>query len=101
MARRPASKRGGRPARVREDVVRMGEQGRIVLPRSLRYRLGLAAGDELSLVEKDEGIFLRPLRDRRVLLRQIRQRWSELGVRLEDLLRERRVEAARERSRRG
>src|SRR5438477_12909986 len=97
MARPARRGRRGRPPGTRSEVILLGEQGRIVLPRDVRLRLGIVAGDELSLEEGERGLLLRPTRGADMLLRQMRRRWLSLGVSLEDLLRERREQAKRER----
>ena len=97
MARRAQKRKPGRPPGPRGEVILLGEQGRIVLPRNVRLRLGIVAGDELSLEERESGLLLRPTGGTDDLLRQMRKRWLSLGVSLEDLLRERRQQAKRER----
>jgi len=42
-------------------MITIDSSGRIVLPKSLRQRLGLETGAELSLIEQPEGLLLRPL----------------------------------------
>ena len=78
----------------------LGEQGRVVLPRELRARMGLSAGDQLSVSETNEGIVLKPVRGREAVLEDVRRRWRATGATLDDLFREREREAALERKRR-
>jgi AbrB family looped-hinge helix DNA binding protein len=41
--------------------LRMDKSGRIVFPKPLRKRLGLASGVELEAVEQPGGVLLRPM----------------------------------------
>lgn len=75
----------------------MGAQGRIVLPREVRHRLGLADGDELSVQEVEGGLLIKPLHDSAVLLTEMRKRWAGMGLSVKELVRHRREEARRER----
>jgi AbrB family looped-hinge helix DNA binding protein len=44
-----------------KKTIRMDEAGRVVIPRAIRQRFGLAEGShELEVVESAEGIVLRP-----------------------------------------
>lgn len=76
--------------------MRLGAQGRIVLPPTLRYRLGLSPGDELTVEERRDGVLLRPVGKTRALLLKMRSRWRKLGVTMDSLFDERRREAERE-----
>jgi bifunctional DNA-binding transcriptional regulator/antitoxin component of YhaV-PrlF toxin-antitoxin module len=98
MAR--VSYRRGRPPKTTEGLVRMGQQGRIVLPRKLCNRLGLVAGRQVRVDATGDGVLLTPVSGREELLREMRTRWRGLGVSLEQLLKERRREARLERGRR-
>lgn len=67
-----------------------------MIPRDVRRRLRVEPGDSLVLTEEDGGIRLRPLADR---IDALQGSWSDLapGVSLADeLIAERRAEAARE-----
>lgn len=77
--------------------LRIGPQGRIVIPAALRRTLGLEAGDRLVVHAEDGALVLeRP----DAALRRLQERFA--GVRdgaslAEELIAERRAEAARER----
>src|SRR5262245_29286731 len=96
----PRAYRRGRPPKSTEGIVRMGQQGRIVLPRKLCNRLGLVAGRQVKVGESGNGVLLTPVPDRGELLSAMRQRWQGMGVELAQLFRERRREARLERGRR-
>src|SRR4051812_47799687 len=83
----------GRPKNSKEVVVRVGAQGRIVLPRGLCLRLGLVAGSELEVHETKQGLLLTPELDRAELLKEMRLRLKARGVTVAGLVRERRREA--------
>jgi AbrB family looped-hinge helix DNA binding protein len=86
-------------SKVEQSGVRVGEQGRIVIPARVREKLGIVAGDEL--VARVEGGRLL-LEKRENVLRRLRERFSAVpgGVSLADeLILERREEARREESR--
>lgn len=67
------------------EVVRMDEQGRLVIPKGIRERKGLTG--ELEMRETEDGVVLRPRRQRSwdvVLSRKLRVDWSRaLSVSLE------------------
>jgi AbrB family looped-hinge helix DNA binding protein len=76
--------------------VRVGLQGRIVVPAALRRRLGIKTGDVL-VAHADDGRLV--LERREEILAQIRKLFEHIppGVSLVDeLIAERRAEAARE-----
>ena len=79
--------------------LRLGSQGRLVLPLALRRALGLKAGQELSAAVESGALVLRPpnraLEELKALWREVQpKRPGELLS--EELIRERREEAARE-----
>lgn len=76
--------------------VGVGKQGRVVIPASLRRRLGIAEGDEL--LARAEGKQL-VLEKREAVLERIRHRFAEVpeGTSLSDeVIADRREEARRE-----
>jgi AbrB family looped-hinge helix DNA binding protein len=76
--------------------VRLGPQGRLVVPVELRRELGLEEGTELAIRSDGRRLILEP---RTEVLRRLRRRFAHLpdGVSLADeLVAERRVEAHRE-----
>jgi AbrB family looped-hinge helix DNA binding protein len=80
-------------------LVRMGPQGRIVVPAGLRRELGLDEGSTLALTADHGRLILEP---RDEVLRRARARFAKVpaGVRLSDeLIRDRAEEAQRERRR--
>jgi AbrB family looped-hinge helix DNA binding protein len=42
-------------------TLKMDNAGRIVLPKTIRDRLGLRSGTDLEVVESDEGLILKPI----------------------------------------
>ncbi|MGZ6544832.1 MAG: AbrB/MazE/SpoVT family DNA-binding domain-containing protein [Actinomycetota bacterium] len=75
------------------NVVRMGPQGRIVVPADLRRELGLDEGSTMTATAQDGRLVLEP---RAVVLERLRHRFSEVSsaTRLsDDLLADRRAEA--------
>lgn len=85
------------PQDVRIHYTRLDASGRIVLPRDLRERLELAAGDELVVIEDHDSCRIATARQ---ALAEAQAYFKELvpaDVSLvESLLAERRAEAARE-----
>lgn len=80
----------------KEIAVTVGERGRLVLPSAVRRELDLKPGTHLLLsTEQDGSLRLRPFRavaeQGRGLLRELSG-----GSRIDDLLAQRRSEAARE-----
>jgi len=76
--------------------LRLGRQGRLVIPADLRRKLGLNDGDELVARDEDGRLVIEP---RSAVLTRIRRRLqalpSEVSL-VEDLLAERRRESQRE-----
>ncbi len=72
------------------------ERGRVVIPAELRRSLGIAAGAELVAHVEPPGRIV--LEDRRALVARLRGSWGKApgGSAVEELLAERRAEAARE-----
>ena len=82
----------------RPMTLAVGDRGRIVLPASMRRRLGVGAGDELVLELEDSDTSIR-LTPRRVLAERDRGAFARLRgpeSAVEELLRDRRLEVARE-----
>jgi AbrB family looped-hinge helix DNA binding protein len=78
------------------SVVRMGPQGRIVVPADLRRELGLDEGSTMTATAQDGRLVLEP---RSVVLERIRRRFSGVSSAThlsDDLLSDRRDEARRE-----
>ena len=61
-------------------AIPLDKAGRIVLPKDLRDKLRLEAGDELSVEETGEQIILRPVRTQPTLKKE-RGVWVYQGVR--------------------
>ena len=61
-------------------VISLDKAGRVVLPKDLRDKLRLEAGDELLVEESGEQIVLRPVRARGTLKKE-RGVWVYQGVR--------------------
>lgn len=59
--------------------LRMDQSGRIVFPKPLRKRLGLAAALELEAVERPDGVLLRPVLQEPVMVRR-NNLWIHLGT---------------------
>lgn len=76
------------------EAVKLGKQGRLVVPAALRQELGLEVGDELvARAENGRLVFER----REAVVERLRSRFKDVkGSMAEALLRERREEAARE-----
>ena len=76
--------------------VRLGSQGRIVIPAALRAELGSEEGD-VYVANVDEGGAL-VLRSREQALRELQRQWAAIGhdSATDELLRERRHAAANE-----
>jgi AbrB family looped-hinge helix DNA binding protein len=78
------------------NVVRMGPQGRIVVPADLRRELGLDEGSTLTATTRDGRLILEP---RSVVLRRVRRRFADVpeSTRLSDeLIRDRAEDVRRE-----
>lgn len=77
-------------------TVRMGDRGRLVIPGEVRKRLGLAPGDRLLLSDEDGEIRLQPLAGR---IGELRGAYADLAPDrslADELVAERRAEAATE-----
>ncbi|WP_344751870.1 AbrB/MazE/SpoVT family DNA-binding domain-containing protein [Gryllotalpicola koreensis] len=70
----------------------VGNKGRVVLPAELRARFGWEEGTTLIAVETENGV---TIKDRAEVLKEIQSKLAGTSI-LEDLLAERRAEAARE-----
>ena len=77
-------------------TVKMGDRGRVVIPSSVRRRLGLAPGDALVLSEHGDEIRLQPLARRVAALRGAYADLAPGRDLAAELIAERRAEAARE-----
>ena len=75
--------------------VRVDKAGRIVLPKQIRDRFGLAAGADLEIAESEDGVLLRPARLRSSLIKR-NGRWVYTGKAPSDIKWERLVETDRE-----
>jgi AbrB family looped-hinge helix DNA binding protein len=81
-------------ARLPVIAVRLGPQGRLVVPVELRRALGLEDGSELAIRSDGRRLILEP---RREVLRRLRRRFADVEVSLaEELAADRRAEAERE-----
>ena len=79
------------------ETVVLGENGRIVIPSSIRRELGLKTGDRLTVISSDHGIRLLSMKMAIDEVRQsiLAERGSLKGI-LEEFLEERHEEALRE-----
>jgi AbrB family looped-hinge helix DNA binding protein len=59
--------------------LQMDKSGRIVFPKPLRQRLGIASGMELEAVEQPGGVLLRPLKQRPSMI-QVDGLWVHQGA---------------------
>ena len=76
------------------SAVKLGKQGRLVVPMPLRQELGLEAGDELVARVDDGRLIFEP---RAAVIDRLRSRFAAVeGSMADELLRERRDEAKRE-----
>lgn len=74
--------------------VKLGKQGRLVVPAPLRQELGLKMGDELVARVEEGRLIFEP---RAAVVKRLRERFKDVNSSLADeLLAERREEAARE-----
>lgn len=83
-------------ARHSRDIVKIGPQGRLVVPAGVRRQLGIEAGDELSLHVDGESIVLEP---RVAAVARARGMYRHLATDVsvaDDLIAARREEARRE-----
>jgi AbrB family looped-hinge helix DNA binding protein len=77
--------------------VRLDHQGRVFIPDGVRDRLGIKEGDEIALVEDDDGVHLRTHEQAIRAIQQLVRQYVPEDVSLSDeLIAERRAEAARE-----
>lgn len=68
-------------------TIQIRERGQLTLPRKIRIRLALDAGDTLTLVQVDDIILLSPKQPLiPKLAREFGQQMDEAGVTLADLL---------------
>jgi AbrB family looped-hinge helix DNA binding protein len=75
-------------------AVKLGKQGRLVVPAPLRQALGLGEGDELVARVEEGRLVLEP---RAAVMARVRARFKSVeGSMAEELIQERREEAARE-----
>lgn len=84
-------------ARIGQDAtrtsVRVGPQGRLVLPVELRRALDLTEGTVLAVRRDGDSLVLEP---REQVLSRLRQRFASSGSLADELIRDRRAEADRE-----
>jgi AbrB family looped-hinge helix DNA binding protein len=76
--------------------VKIDSAGRIVVPKSVRDRLGLAKDSELALEERGDGIFLTPIQQHSALVRDKRGWWVHTGKPIGNIDWDRIVEDERE-----
>lgn len=77
--------------------VRIGPRGRVFLPDSIRERMGVSEGDEISLVLDEEGVHLRTHEQAiRAIQRLFREYVPPRVSLVDELIADRRAEAARE-----
>lgn len=75
-------------------AVRIGKQGRLVVPASLRQELGLELGDELVARAENGRLVFEP---KAAVIARLRERFKHVeGSLADELLAERREEAAKE-----
>jgi AbrB family looped-hinge helix DNA binding protein len=75
-------------------AVKLGKQGRLVVPAPLRQELGLEMGDELVARVEEGRLIFEP---RATVVKRLRARFKDVkGSLADELLAERREEAARE-----
>lgn len=80
-----------------KEQVTIGERGRLVLPASIRSAFGLTPGTRMLLSAEDDGsLRLRPYRAVADESRGLFADLANSGSLVDELLRERRAEAARE-----
>ncbi len=83
-------------ARKRSDVIRDGPQGRVVIPAPVRRRLGIATGDELTLVVEDERMLIERRATAAARAHGMFQHLDTGASVVDELIAERREEARRE-----
>lgn len=75
-------------------AVKLGKQGRLVIPAPLRQELGLEMGDELVARAEGGRLIFEP---KQAVVARLRERFKDVkGSLADELLAERREEAARE-----
>ena len=76
------------------SIVAVGPKGRVVIPAGIRRMLGIEQGSELVAIVEGEAVVLVP---REAIKRRLRSIFADVPTSMrEELLAERRVEAARE-----
>ena len=79
------------------STAKVSDGGRVVIPAELRARHGIAVGDSMLWVEDEQGLRLVSPRAALRRAQQIAARYKRKGVsEVDEFLRDRRVEAARE-----
>ncbi len=82
---------------MRETKAKLGQSGRIVIPTEYRRRMGLEAGDEIVMRLDEEGLHLYTPAQAVARAQALVRRYVPEGRSLsEELISERREEAARE-----
>ena len=79
-----------------DATVRLGQQGRLVIPADVRTALGLAPGDQLHLHVAGQRLVLERPRDAIAELRRLGSNVPETRSLVDELLAERRLAAATE-----
>jgi AbrB family looped-hinge helix DNA binding protein len=59
---------------MREHKRKVGDRGRVTIPKELRDRQGIKGGDEIEFVETDDGIAIKPPTDKERLAEGYRER---------------------------
>lgn len=77
-----------------DATVVLGQQGRLVIPAEIREALGLSPGDQLSLQVEDRRLVLERPTDSAARLRGLARRAASGRSLVDELLAERRAEAA-------
>ena len=80
-------------------TLKLGRQGRLVIPAEVRRDLGLAEGDRLEIVVRGDGFTVRPVQSRveaAAALHGMLAAPPDGGSLVDELLAERRAEAAAE-----
>lgn len=75
-------------------IVVLGQQGRLVIPSEIRTALGLASGDQLALQVEDRRLILQRPADAAARLRGMAKGAATGRSLVDELLAERRAEAA-------
>ena len=82
---------------MRHDVVRMSENGRVVIPAEIRKQLGLTPGEPITLTVEGQELRLMTRRARIRAAQESAARYLPKGVdQVAELIAERRAEARRE-----